>query len=91
MGLPVTLYLRPNGRREEIICKRIADDDANFFKTHGVKVSMEESGSGGHILYADYGAVDEEGEPDEVIVMTHRSCEEAMAELRRLTEKAMVS
>ena len=89
MGLPVTIYHRPNGRQENIICNNINDDDAQWFQDHSVKVSMEESGSGGHILYADHGAVDEDGEPDEVIVVTHRSCEEAMAELRRLTEKAM--
>ena len=89
MGLPVTIYHRPNGRQEDIICNNINEDDAKWFQDHSVKVSMEESGSGGHILYADYGAVDEDGEPDEVIVVTHRSCEEAMAELRRLTEKAM--
>ena len=89
MGLPVTIYHRPNGRQEDIICNNINEDDAKWFQDHNVKVSMEESGSGGHILYADYGAVDEDGEPDEVIVVTHRSCEEAMAKLRRLTEKAM--
>ena len=89
MGLPVTIYHRPNGRQEDIICNNINEDDAKWFQDHNVKVSMEESGSGGQSLYADYGSVDEDGEPDEVIVVTHRSCEEAMAELRRLTEKAM--
>ena len=90
MGLPVTLYLRPKGRREEIICNQIADDDANFFKTRSVKVSIEEDGSGGHILYADYGAVDEEGQPSEVILITQASCIEAMSTLREMTERAMV-
>lgn len=90
MSLPVTIYHRPNGRKENIICEQISDDDAQWFKTRSVHVSMEEDGSGGHILYADYGAVDEEGAPDEVILMTQRSCIEAMATLREMTERAMV-
>lgn len=90
MGLPVTIYHRPGGRRENIICNNINPEDAEWFLTNKVSVSMEEDGSGGHILYADYGAVDEEGIPDEVIVMSRKSCEEAMATLRELTEKAMV-
>lgn len=91
MGLPITVYHRPNGRQENIICNNIEEDDANWFITRSVKVSMEESGSGGHILYADYGAVDEDGEPDEVILVTHRSCPEAMSSLREMTERAMAS
>lgn len=90
MGLPVTVYHRPNGRRENIICHKISEDDEKWFRTRNVRVSMEESGSGGHILYADYGAVDEDGEPDEVILVTHRSCIEAMSTLREMVEKAMV-
>lgn len=90
MSLPITIYHRPNGRKENIICREISDDDADWFKTHRVHVSMEESGSGGHILYADYGVVDEDGEPDEVILITHGSCREAMAKLREMTERAMV-
>lgn len=90
MGLPITIYHRPNGRQENIICHHITEDDARWFQTRSVTVSMEESGSGGHILYADYGAVDEDGEPDEVILVTNRSCIEAMATLREMTEKAMV-
>ena len=91
MSLPITIYHRPNGRKENIVCREIEDDDAAWFKTNKVHVSMEESGSGGHILYADYGAVDESGESDEVILMTGRSCREAMATLREMTEKVMAS
>jgi len=91
MSLPVTIYHRPNGRRENIICREIEDADAEWFQTHKVHVSMEESGSGGHILYADYGAVDEDGEPDEVILVTRNSCREAMSTLREMTEKAITN
>lgn len=91
MGLPVTIYHRPNGRAEEIICREIDDDDAQWFKTRSVKVSMESDGRDGYILYADYGAVDEEGEPDEIVVLSlGRSCRKTLAKLRELTEKAMV-
>lgn len=92
MSLPMTAFLRPDGKKQEIICNFITDDDANFFKTRSVKVSMEEDGSGGYILYADYGAVNEDGEPDEIIVFSGaRTCETSMTELREMTEKAMAS
>jgi hypothetical protein len=29
MGLPVTIYHRPNGRQEDIICNNINEDDLN--------------------------------------------------------------
>lgn len=91
MGLPITIYHRPNGRAEEIICREIDDDDAQWFKTRNVKVSMESDGRDGYIIYADYGAVDEGGEPDEIVVLSlGRSCRKTLTELRELTEKAMV-
>lgn len=92
MGLPVTVYHRPGGRQEQIICREIDDDDTNWFQTRSVKVSMESDGRDGYIVYADYGAVDEEGEPDEIIVLSQgRSCRKTLSELRELTERAMVS
>lgn len=92
MGLPVTVYHRPDGRPEEILCREVNDDDAQWFKTRSVKVSMESDGRDGYIVYADYGAVDEENEPDEIIVFSKgRSCRETLTELRELTERAMVS
>lgn len=89
--LPVTIYHRPNGRQEEIICREVEDDDAQWFKTRSVKVSMESDGRDGYIVYADYGAVDEDGEPVEIIVLSAgRDCRKTLTELRELTERAMV-
>lgn len=91
MSLPVTIYHRPNGRQEEIICREVEDDDAQWFKTRSVKVSMESDGGDGYIIYADYGAVTEDGEPDEIVVTSKgRSCRKTLSELRELTERAMV-
>lgn len=89
--LAITLYKRPNGAQEEIICRFISEDDANWFKTRSVKVSMESDGRDNHILYADYGGVDEEGEPEEIVVFSAgRDCEPCMKELRERTERAML-
>jgi len=91
MPIQATVFLRPNGRQEEITVKNINDDDANFFKTRSVKISMEDNPGLGTTVYADYGAVTEDGEPDEIIVFSRgRSCEDTMAELRELVERAMV-
>lgn len=92
MGLPVTIYHRPNGRPEEILCREVEESDAQWFTTRSVKVSMESDGKDGYIVYADYGAVNEDNEPDEIVVFSHgRSCRATLTELRELTERAMVS
>lgn len=92
MPIQATAFLRPNGRREEITVANISDDDAYFFNTRGIKVSLEEDSLGGQVVYADYGALDEDGQPEEIIVFSRgRSCEDTMAELRELTEKAMTA
>ena len=92
MRIPVTVYERPNGKRVDIICPNIRDDDANFFTTRSVKISMEECPGSGFAIYADYGAVDEEDEPQEILVFSNgRSCEDTMAELRELVEQAMAN
>lgn len=92
MSIKATVFLRPNGRQEEIIVENINDDDAKFFNFHGIEISMEESPGLGQTVYADYGAVTEDGEPDEIIVFSRgRSCEDTLAELRELVEKAMAN
>lgn len=92
MPIQATLFVRPNGRQEEITVKDINDDDANFFNTRSVKISMEDSPGFGPTVYADYGAVTEDGEPDEIIVFScNRSCEATMAELRQIVERAMAN
>lgn len=91
MSLHITIYTRPRGDKEVIVCRNIYDDDADFFRTRSINVSMEADGNSGYIVYADYGARTEDGEPNEMIVMSNgRSCEDTLAELRQLTERAMV-
>jgi len=91
-SLKATVFMRPNGRQEETIIKDISEDDANFFITRSVKISMEDSPGFGPTVYADYGAVTEDGEPDEIIVFScGRSCEATMAELRQIVERAMAA
>ena len=92
MPIQATVFLRPNGRQEEITITNISDDDAYFFNTRSIKVSLEDDPIGGQVGYADYGAQDEDGHPEEIIVFSRgRSCGDTMAELRELTEKAMTA
>ena len=91
-SIKATLFLRPNGRQEETVVTEIKPDDANFFNTRSVKISMEGNPGLGITVYADYGAVTEDGEPDEIIVFSRdRTCEDTMAELRELVERAMAA
>ena len=64
-----TLYVRPNGRTKEIKIL-ISPDDADYINENNIKVSLEEDGLGYIIIYFDYGRVDEEMEPDELIKIT---------------------
>ena len=86
--MKVTFYHRPNGRTEVLEITKVIEDDANWFLENGIKVSMEDDGTGnGFIIYGDTGQVDEEGEPVEVIVFSlGRGCEKSLSELRRLCE-----
>lgn len=82
----VTLYKQPDGRKQEIDIKNVLPDDEAYFTRHKINISMEDIG-GQFAIYADTGAVDEDGEPDELITISQgRSCEETLSELRRLCE-----
>lgn len=87
----VTLYKQPHGRTEEIDIRNVYPDDAEFFKTHDIKISMEDIG-GMFAIYADTGAKTEDGEPDELIELSQgRSCEESLNALRQQCEQVIAS
>lgn len=84
-----TLYQRPDGRQSLVEVTDIDPDDAMWLNQFGVRVSLEELPMGEVVVYGDYGAVTEDGDPDEVLVLSKgRTCVECMAELRKtITEK----
>lgn len=88
MPIQATVFVPPNGRQETIMVQEINDDDANWFIGHNVKLSMEQLQTGVFVLYADYGAKTEDGDPDEIIVLGTKGCREMMTELRIKTQKA---
>lgn len=90
MSYPFTLFERPNGRKSEHEMENILPEEEKFFRDHGVKISIEELTTGQTVVYADYGAVLEDGTPDEIvfIVQVGMTCEVAMSLLRQKIEKA---
>ena len=76
----VTVYHKPDGRKEPIEVKNIYKDDADFINDNDIKVSMEELNQD-IIVYFDYGKKDGDGEPIEHIVISgNRSCIKTMKE-----------
>lgn len=89
--MKVTVYHRPDGHPEVIDCKHVHDEDATWFQSNNVAISMEDIG-GQFAVYADVGHVDEEGEPDELIELSgDRDCFETMAALRKQCESAIAT
>lgn len=87
--IDVTFYLRPDGRTEVHEITRVRAEDAEFFKTHGVAISMEDIG-GEFAVYADVGMTTEDGEPDELIELSGtRSCEDTLSALRQQCAEAL--
>jgi hypothetical protein len=85
----VTFYLRPDGRAVVETIEHIRPEDAEWFETHNVKVSMEDIG-GQFAVYADIGR-EVDGEPDEVLVLSGKmNCEDTMSQLRKECEEAFV-
>ena len=83
-----TLYVRPNGKAKEIKIP-ILPEDADYINKNNIKVSLEEDGLGYIIIYFDYGCVDEEGEPNELIKITldekpDATFTEAVEEIKKL-------
>ena len=85
----VTLYKRPDGRKQEIDIKKVLPDDEAYFTRNRIGISMEDVG-GMFAIYADLGRMDEDGEPIELIELSQgRSCEEALSALRKLCEEEL--
>lgn len=81
----VTLFKRPHGLTELVRIRNIDPADHHFLESHNVKVSMEFIDLDQVVVYGDYGAVDSDGNPDEIVVISGgRSCLETMRELRIL-------
>lgn len=90
MGIPAVVYERPHGNRHDIIVNDIDDLDAAWFKAKGVKISMESDGCGGYIVYGDYGAKTEDGQPEEAIAFSNgRSCRYTLKSLREAIEEML--
>lgn len=86
----VTLFKRPNGLAELVRIYNIDPDDQHFLESHNVKVSMEQIIEDQVVVYGDYGAVDSDGDPGEIIVFSDgRSCLETMKELRIFVEQRL--
>jgi len=81
----VTLFLKPNGRREQIQLTNINSEDADFINSHKIKVSLEELDSNNFCLYFDYGKTinnDPNEEPDELMELSFgRTCEETISKV----------
>lgn len=90
MPIQFTLFKRPNGASEEITMTKIDDEDAQWFTDNNVTISGEDCGSF-FCFWFDYGAKDEDGEPDEYIhtipVNSHKTCNEHMHEVRLILQK----
>lgn len=89
--MKMTYYKRPHGNTDEIEVKMFSDDE-EFFLANSIKLSIEGDGSGNAaILYADIGRVDDDGEPDELILFAsfNEPFENAMRKLRKMCEKEL--
>jgi hypothetical protein len=87
--MKATLYQKPDGRKTTIEITKILEDDANWFMENDAKISMEETG-GDFVVYGDVGLIDSDGEPiEDIVIACGRSCEDTMAELRRLCQDSL--
>lgn len=85
----VTIFLRPDGHTQVIDCRKVRAEDEQFFKQHGVAISMEDIG-GQFAVYADIGRTDPDGGPDELIELSGtRNCEDTLTALRQQCEEAL--
>ena len=85
----VTIFHRPDGRKEAIDIPNVKPEDAEWFQANNVHVSMEDIG-GQFAVYADIGR-EIDGEPDEILVLSGKmNCEDTMSQLRKECEEALV-
>lgn len=84
----VTYYKLPDGRTQEIDMKNINKEDEDWFIENDVHVSLEEIGDQ-VVVYGDIGKETEDGEPDEIIVLSGAmNCFQTMAKLREECQQA---
>jgi hypothetical protein len=89
--IQVTIYLRPNRRRDVVELLNIYPDDAKYINDNNIKVSLEEMANGTIIIYFDRGFVDDEGEPIEHIELSndstsHETIKKAVITIKKLKE-----
>jgi len=88
--LNVTIYYRPNERGQDTSISAVYPQDAEFFKSNNIKVSLEEIAPLNYAAYADMGSTHNNGEPDEIVAISFgRSCEDTLKELREKCEDAL--
>lgn len=90
--MKVTFYLRPNGQTREMDITNIQDEDAIWFESNNVTISMEEINDSTYAIYADIGLYeDDEETPREIIHITGpgESCENALSKIRTMCENAI--
>ena len=88
----VTFYLRPDGRTREMDIANVRDEDAAWFESNDVCISMEELTDSTYVIYADVGLYEDDGEtPREIIHVTRpgETCEDALSKLRGMCEGAI--
>lgn len=83
--ITATVYKLPDGRKETIIVRNIHSDDADWFESNNIKISMEELQSGEIVVYGEMPFFDQDtDEPMEFLELAQgRSCEETFASLRK--------
>ena len=86
--IDITIYIKPNGRKQ-VIQIAINQSDEIWFKENSANISMEDIGDQ-YAIYVDIGLRDEEGEPDEIILLSaHRKASECFSILRKMCEEAI--
>lgn len=88
----VTFYTRPNGHSIDHDITNVRDEDAIWFESNDVAISMEEIDTGVFVIYADVGLLEDDGEtPMELIHITslNESCEDALSTVRSMCEEAL--
>lgn len=88
----VTFYTRPNGNAIDHDITNVRDEDAQWFESNHVTISMEEIDPGIFAIYADVGLLEDDGEtPMELIHITslNESCEDALNTVRTMCEEAI--
>jgi hypothetical protein len=86
-GMTVTIYARPNGRASEHFITNVDREDADWFRSNNVAVSLEDCGQF-FAAYADCGLTEDDGEtPREITVTGSQSdgCNALLSKLRSAT------